>query len=356
MGLKILHSADWHLDSPFASFDGEPRAFLQQAQRRIPERLRALCAEEHCDLVLLAGDIFDGPYSRETAALLADALEDCGVPVFISPGNHDFYGPESPWVRENWPANVHIFSGRLSYVDLPELDCRIYGAGYGAMDCPGVLEGFRAEREFGHTVAVLHGDPTGGRSPYCPITASQVRDSGLDYLALGHIHQSGSFRAGDTLCGWPGCPMGRGWDETGDKGILIVNLDQTPSALPAVLPLPKFHDLRVRVNRDAPAALDAVLPPAESADLFRVTLEGSGTTDLGALKARYSHLGYLELRDEREEERDPFDLSDQDSLRGVFFRLLEEQLEGADPEQAEIIRLAAELSARLLDGKEVTLP
>ena len=73
--MKILHSADWHLDSPFASFDGEPRAFLQQAQRRIPERLRALCAEEHCDLVLLAGDIFDGPYSRETAALLADALE-----------------------------------------------------------------------------------------------------------------------------------------------------------------------------------------------------------------------------------------------------------------------------------------
>lgn len=354
MGLKILHSADWHLDSPFASFDGEPRAFLQQAQRRIPERLRALCAEEHCDLVLLAGDIFDGPYSRETAALLADALEDCGVPVFISPGNHDFYGPESPWVRENWPANVHIFSGRLSYVDLPELDCRIYGAGYGAMDCPGVLEGFRAEREFGHTVAVLHGDPTGGRSPYCPITASQVRDSGLDYLALGHIHQSGSFRAGDTLCGWPGCPMGRGWDEIGPKGAFLVSLDAQAQIRQVPLGLPLFWDENLRLEEEN--GLEQLLPPTESTDFYRVTLTGTGEADIPGLLSRFAYLPHLEFRDRTEAPVALWDEIGEDSLRGIFFGMLRSALDRAEPEEAERILLAAEISRKLLDGREVELP
>ena len=356
MGLRILHSADWHLDSPFSSLPSQAREGLRQAQRKLPGLVGQLLRQEQCDLALLAGDLFDGAPSRETVEGLKRELSRWDVPVCIAPGNHDFCDPSSPWLTESWPENVHIFTGGMAYIDFPALSLRVYGAGYRSMDCPPLLTGFRAGGDARWCVGVLHGDPMNLSSPYCPVTAAQVRESGLDYLALGHIHTGGSFRAGDTLCAWPGCPMGRGWDETGDKGVLIVTLGQTPSALPAVLPLPKFHGLRVRVNRDAPAALEAVLPPAESPDLFRVTLEGSGTTDLGALKARYSHLGYLELRDEREEERDPFDLSDQDSLRGVFFRLLEEQLEGADPEQAEIIRLAAQLSARLLDGKEVTLP
>ena len=36
MGLKILHSADWHLDSPFAGFTEEQRQLLKEEQRRIP--------------------------------------------------------------------------------------------------------------------------------------------------------------------------------------------------------------------------------------------------------------------------------------------------------------------------------
>lgn len=356
MGLNILHSADWHLDSPFASLPEENREQLRLAQGRIPDLIAELCRREACDLVLLAGDLFDGKPRRETVDKVKRALERCAVPVFVAPGNHDCCGQGSPWLEERWPDNVHIFTGGMDYVDLEELDCRVYGGGYQSMDCPPLLEGFRAEGQARWCLGVLHGDGLTPSSPYCPVTAAQVREAGLNYLALGHNHTFGSFRAGDALCAWPGCPMGRGWDETGEKGVLLVRLEQTAAATLAPLPLPRFFDITAPVGRDALAALEELLPPGESRDLYRVTLTGEGSVDLDALQKRFSQLSYLELRDETREESDPWNWVGEDSLRGVYFRLLREKLEQSDPAQAEIVRLAASLSARLLDGKEVTLP
>ena len=81
MGLKILHSADWHLDSPFASFPEPERQFLRQEQKKIPGRIAELCRREKCDLVLLAGDIFDGTPTGDTVRSVKRALEECAVPV-----------------------------------------------------------------------------------------------------------------------------------------------------------------------------------------------------------------------------------------------------------------------------------
>lgn len=356
MGLKILHAADLHLDSPFASVDAGGRTKLRAAQRRLPGLLADLCCREQCDLVLLAGDVFDGAASRDTLDALKRALERCRVPVFISPGNHDFYSPDSPWELEEWPGNVYIFRGSLRAVDLPSLDCRIYGAGYRSMDCPGLLENIRAEGDLRWKLAVLHGDPLYVSGPCCPITSAQVRESGLSYLALGHIHRAGSFRAGQTLCAWPGCPMGRGWDETGDKGVYLVTLGNSVEITQVSLGLPRFFDMTAVSRDDCAAALETVLPAVPSEDFYRVTLTGTGKPDVDALKQRFSHLGGLEIRDETREPTDIWAHTGDDSLRGVYFRMLQEQLETADEAQAEVIRLAAELSQRLLDGREVELP
>ena len=64
--MKILHSADWHLDAPFAGRTAEEAEFLRRELLAVPEKIADLCVAEHCDLVLLAGDLFDGVYSRES--------------------------------------------------------------------------------------------------------------------------------------------------------------------------------------------------------------------------------------------------------------------------------------------------
>jgi len=345
MGLKLLHSADWHLGTAFSSFREEQRQLLRQAQRRLPGLFAELVRREHCDLVLLSGDLTEGRVSREWAELLQSAFREMGVPVFIAPGNHDFCSPGSLWQSEVWPENVHIFTGGLESVVLPGLDCRVYGAGYRSMDCPPLLENFRAEGQERWCVGVLHGDPLVRHSPCCPVTKAQVRDSGLDYLALGHIHKAGAFTAGSTLCAWPGCPMGRGWDETGEKGAYIVTLEDTAAIQWTALPLPRFYDLQVP-SEESP---DGYLPPVAGEDFYRVSITGSGAVDLRELEKRFEYLPNLEFRDRTRPEEDLWATAGTDSFRGVYFDLLRRS---EDPAR----ELAAKLSRQLLAGEEVPLP
>ena len=348
MGLKILHSADWHLDSPFTGVTAEQQTYLKEAQQKIPETVADLCRGENCDMVLLAGDLFDGAAARDTVERLKRALESCRVPVFISPGNHDFCAPGSPWLEETWPENVHVFTGGLESVAVKPLNCRVYGAGFTGMDCPGLLEGFHTEGEERYQIAVRHGDPVQVRSPYCPVTSAQVRDSGLHYLALGHVHKDGSFCSGKTLCGWPGSIMGRGFDETGEKGVYIVEVDESVRLRRVLLDTPRFWE--ITVNTDA-ETLEDLLPAQGNRDFYRVTLTGSGEADLSVLEK----FPNLELRDHREAPVDIWESADADTLEGTYFRILREAMENADEADKERIRLAAEFSRKILLGREVTL-
>ncbi len=344
--MKILCSADWHLDAPMAASDESLRA----ASLALPGKLADLCKQENCDLVLLSGDIFDGAYTADSLNALRTALREMAVPVFISPGNHDFVGATSPWLTEKFPENVHIYTApRLESVYLPDHDLTVWGAGYTSMDCEGLLENFHAGA--GNHICVLHADPTVATSPYCPVSRSQVEDSNLKLLALGHIHKGGSFTAGSTLCLWPGCPMGRGYDETGEKGAVIVDLD-TAQARFVPLATPRFFDLTC-----TPAELPSLLPAAGSSDYYRITFEGeSDPIDLSALRARYAHFPHLLLRDRTVAPLDIWGSAGEDSFEGTYFGLLRQALEEAGPEDKETVLLAARLSRQLLEGQEVRLP
>ena len=352
--IKILHSADWHLDSPLLLRDPEQAQRLRRHLRKIPEQICAICRQEQCDLMLLSGDLFDGAYAADTLEDLKQALEDVAVPVFISPGNHDYVGQESPWLREQWPENVYIFTHpSMEAVDLPELDCCVYGAGFISRDCHGLLQDFYPTHTEHYAVAVLHGDPTQISSPCCPVTTQQVAQSELDYIALGHIHKAGAFRAGKTLCAWPGCPMGRGYDEEGEKGVYIVTLTDTAQERFIPLDNPRFYDL----EHPAALPLSACLPPVGNQDFYRITLTGpSEPPDLAALKAQYAHFPNLVLRDKTVAPLDIWGSAGADTFEGTYFRLLKDAMDSADEKSAAHIRLAAEISRKLLEGQEVELP
>lgn len=356
--MKILHAADLHLDSPFSGRSAEQVDKLKEALKKIPRQLAELCKAESCDLVLLAGDLFDGPWSRDSFRQLYAALEDMQVPVFITPGNHDFIAHDSPYWSEVWPENVHIFTRpEMEAVALPELDCRIYGAGYRSMDCAALLEDFRAEGEERYQIAVLHGDPTTAQSPYSPISADQLRKSGLHYAALGHVHKSGQLRAGQTLCAWPGCPMGRGFDELEAKGVLIVTLDDAVRADFVALDTPRFFDYETDPGIDARSALDRLLPAVGDEHFYRITFTGEAEAlDLDALRQAFSQFPNLQLRDRTVPLRDIWGSAAEDTLEGVYFGLLKDALDNADEEQKEILTLAARISRQILDGQEVRLP
>lgn len=356
--IKILHSADWHLDAPMRQFSEEQRRFLCRELLALPGKITELARGQGCDLMLLSGDIFDGPYTPESLDALRTALSGAEIPVFIAPGNHDFFSEKSPWFREIWPENVHIFTSKeITSIALPELDARVYGAGFSAMDCPGLLNGFRADCTEKYALMVLHGDPTAADSPYNPVTAAQVRDSGLDYLALGHIHAAGRFGAGAGMCAWPGCPMGHGWDETGVKGVLLVELAQQTTIRFVPLDVPRFYDWTVPGGDNPAKALEELLPPAGSRDFFRVQFTGEGDgVNLGELYRTFGVYPNLKLVDNTMEREPLWDRENADTLEGAYFRLLRQKTMGADEQTRRELELAAKLSRQILQGREVELP
>ena len=356
--MKLLHSADLHLDSPFSGLPEDQARFLKAELLKVPAALASLCLSERCDLVLLSGDLFDGPCTRKSLDALRDALAEMIVPVFIAPGNHDFCDAKSPYLTESWPENVRIFKKPfLEYYDLPELSCRVYGAGFTSMDAPAMLKGFHAEGENCYKIAVLHGDPTSGHSPYCPITTAQVTESGLDYLALGHIHKGNGFQAGNSLCAWPGCPMGRGFDETGVKGALIVTFEDTVETRFQPLNTPRFYDLEANASGDCAEALKQVLPPAPTCDFYRVTLTGEAEkADEAELRRLFPHIAHLEIRNRTMLPIDLWANAGEDSMEGTYFRILKEAMEKAPDAHKDTVRLAARISRQILAGQEVELP
>lgn len=356
--MKILHSADWHLDAPMTGKTEEQARFLRQELSKIPEKIANLAKTEKCDLILLAGDLFDGAYTQDSFRKVFAALQSVEIPVFITPGNHDFCQTNSPYVAEMWPENVHIFKHPvMEAVHLPNLDCTVYGAGYEAMDCPALLENFRVEGNSKWQIGILHGDATNTSSAYCPVSPQQVRLSGLHYLALGHIHKNDSFKSGDTLCAWPGCPMGHGYDETGIKGVILLQLDDAVHAQFRALDTPRFYDETLEVGVDPQQALSSLLPGVTTEDFYRVTFTGySNELDLEALTKAFPYVKNLILRDKTIPEKELWSAVGEDSLEGMYFGLLHDAL-GTDSEVLrQRIKLAAQISRQILDGQEVALP
>ena len=356
--LKFLHAADLHLDSPFAGLPPKQAAERRQEQRQMLADLSALCIAQGCALLLLSGDLFDSENAYpETVEALCKALGDCGAQVFIAPGNHDYLAGGSPYFCAPWPKNVRIFTGdRMECVYLPELDCAVWGAGFRSPETGPILPGFRVTDESVWNLGVLHGDAANPHSPYNCVSPADVAASGLDYLALGHIHKAGGpFTAGKTVYAWPGTPMGRGFDETGEKGVLLGTLDESGVKL-EFLPIPgrRYEILDVPVGDDALSAVLTALPPDTSEDIYRIRLTGeSDPPDLRALyeslKARFFA---LTLRDCTVPRADLWAAAGEDTLRGQFLSALRAKLETAGEAEKAIILQAARLGLDAMRGGE----
>ena len=360
--LKILHAADLHLDSPFEGLGAGKAAIRRKEQRELLARLADLSVTEQVDLVLLAGDLLDSSNTYyETGEELIRALRGIPAPVFISPGNHDWYSAKSPYARLRLPENVHVFTEQtIRSVVLPELRTRVYGAAFTEPNCRSLLDGFRCEKVEGmYNVLCLHGDPVVKDSKYNPITEQQLEHSKLDYAALGHIHKaSGLCRAGSTWYSWPGCPEGRGFDETGEKTVNIVTLDESLCELQTVsIAKRRYEVIRLDTEGEDPLlAIPSQIPDDTVSDVYRIILTGETDVppDLNKLYENLSDMFFeLQLRDETRLRRSVWDSAGEDTLRGLFLSRLRERFESAHSEEERIrIEQAARWGLAALDNAE----
>lgn len=354
--IKILHTADLHLDSAFEALPAGKAAIRRSEQRELLGRIAELARSERVDLVLLPGDIFDGGGTYfETGTELVRCLRDIPVPVFIAPGNHDPYDAHSPYAKLDLPGNVRLFTGRdIECAELPELGVCVYGAAFtGASDGPDISH-FHADRDEGvWNILCAHAEVG-----FDPVNEQALADSGLGYAALGHIHKpSGLRRSGSTWYSWPGCPEGRGFDETGERTVSIIELSDSGCTLrPVCIASRRYELLPVDVTGCDPLlAVHTVLPEDTARDVYRIVLTGEVDTppDMSRLKRNLDDCFFaLQLRDETRLRRDVWERAEEDSLRGIFLRRLREKYDAANGDERELVEQAARWGLAALDNME----
>lgn len=364
--IRILHAADLHLDSPFDGLDEEKAALRRAEQRETLMKIAEYAALAKVDLVLLAGDLLDGGGTyRETGESLRAALGQISAPVFIAPGNHDPYVPGCVYETLALPENVHVFSSReISCVELPDIGARVWGAAFTDRFDPGLLRGFRAEKQGDMLdIMVVHGDVAAQKSVYSPISEEDIIRSGMDYIALGHVHSfSGLCRAGSTYFAYPGCTEGRGFDECGEKGVIIaeVSASGTRARLVPVCSR-RYETLEVDLSNvpegtDALEALESVLPGDTENDVYRITFTGSAAQapDLRAVQRRLEDRFFsLRLRDRTTLRREVWEKCGEDALRGLFLTKLRRLYDAAETDdERERITLAARYGLAALENGE----
>ena len=240
---------------------------------------------------------------------------------------------------------------------LDALNCDVYGAGFTGAEAPNLLDGFRVRDPEALNLMVLHGDLQ-PNSPYDPITPEDIAFSGLDYLALGHIHAGFVKRCGKTTCAMPGCLMGRGFDECGQKGVLRVEAGKAACRADFVPALTrKYEILKVSAGDDPQKSVREALPESAARDCFRVILTGEAESiDLSALEEALRGCCYsLSLRDATVPRQELWAACGSDTLRGQFLRNLKERYDRSDEEERRKIVLAAQLVTALMDGREAPL-
>ena len=350
--LRILHTADLHLDAAFAALPPEESARRRSQQRQLMMLLSNLCRREQADLWLVAGDLFDNAQVYpETLEALQTAFSRCGAPVCIAPGNHDPYTDDFPWRRVAWPDNVHIFSGDMEAVTFPQLRCRVWGAAFRAQYAENLLRPIPKAQDGFWEIGVFHGDPVNA-VPHHAISRKTLQTCGLDYLALGHLHKTAlPQQLGRTWYGWPGAACARGFDETGTRYAFWVQLSED-SCETRQIPLPglRYEIITVPAGDDPEAAIRGALP-AETADtVCRVILTGEALPfDRAALEEKLAGCCLrLELRDETEPPRNLWADCGEHTLRGLALTELKQRYDAGETHAA----LAARYLLAALEGRE----
>ena len=365
--IKIFHTGDFHLDSPFSGVgvreSDARRAHLRDAFSAMLERAVA----DGCRMVLIAGDLFDCGYvTTETVNIAFGAIEKCAIPVVIAPGNHDPYEVGGIYDKHSRPENLFVFSSeKLSRFDFDELGVSVHGYAFTSerMD-ESPLSSPAELSEKNINILLAHGDIYSPISKYAPIAPSSIETSGFDYVALGHVHKAEPpVKMGRSTVAYCGFPEGRGFDELGFGGALEVSIGDTVSVERVVLSTRRYLIEELDVTG---ASGDTELTSAISSFIskrgygketsLRIILRGAVSPELSTsptLSAEGLGVSLIEIEDDTSPVYDAGFLKYDVTLRGALYRQLLPELNSHDSRSRRVAKEALKIGLAALDGKQI---
>ncbi len=354
--MKILHTADLHLGAPMRAHLPPREAKLRREELLSAfHRLLELARSEKCAAVLISGDLFD---SEAAAAMLAPAVLGAiekyrEMDFYYVCGNHE----KEDWLKRSVPKNLHIFGDDFSY--FPKENVVFFG------------KSFPKSTDFANihlqtnkvNILILHGAWDRGEAKSADIPLGLLRGRGIDYCALGHYHTYGEIPIDERgVAVYAGCPEGRGFDETGKKGVVLIEVHKDRLSH-RFIPLEgrTLHRFQADISEakslvDIFSICEKVIFSAAEKDLVRLILTGKRAhcpaPDTEAIKRHFSHrFYYLEVADASVPAPDIAAIRAEQSLRGEFVRTVLREDHLNDEERMRILSLGlAALSGDMEGG------
>ena len=223
--MKIIHCADLHLDSKM-----ETNLSVAKAKERKKEILNTFermvdyAAEHHVDAIILAGDMFDTERvtNLTKTRVLKVIQKNSQIDFFYLSGNHD----ESNFIDqiEVVPENLKNFG--KTWTSFGCQNIAITGVVLDESNQTSIYDTLNLSPE-NLNIVVMHGQISSytTKDKNATINLLKLKNKNIDYLALGHVHtyMQGMLDKRGVYC-YAGCLEGRGFDECGEKGFVLLEI------------------------------------------------------------------------------------------------------------------------------------
>lgn len=369
--VKMLQTGDLHFDTPFKDLDRNMSLTSKEELLEVFRKIIDLCIGNSVDILLLTGDIFDNlTVSKTTLLFIKNQLERIStVRVFISPGNHDPYYEKSFYKMIEWPENVYVFKGEVKNIFLEELNTVIWGAGFNSHYVKkSMLKDISVNEDYINIMAI-HGDISNNEegNEYNPITLKDIGDSKLDYIAIGHRHSySGILRERNTCYAYAGCPQGRGFDELGDKGIIIGEVSKGIVDLKFERTSKRnYYEIDIDISNIVSyeeikdKIINSIKNEERNANLYKIILRGEIESYINLneeiiFEKIRDYFYFVKVIDKTEVKLDFDKISRDYSVKGIYAKKLLDKIKDESYDE-EIIKMALKMGIQCLSQEDVNL-
>ena len=358
--MKFVHMADMHFDTPFANLSSKNDFGKKRRldQRQILKKIINYIKENKINYFFISGDLYENEYIRKTTIEYINDLfkEIPETKIFITPGNHDPYLKNSMYNNFKWSENVKIFTSKIEKVETPEAD--IYGVGFDDFYCPSLnVENINIENKNKINILITHGALNASdklQLQYNPMNKNNLNKLGFDYLALGHIHKPDYNTEQNQRIVYPGSTIAMGFDELGEHGFIMGNLEKEKIELEFIKSDDKeFKELEFDISNiiDFEKLIEEINNlKLDENKFYKIILTGKRNFEIDLLQLNKFILleNIIKIKDKTILNYNLKELINNTTLKGIFAQELLNELENKNYSEEEINKIL-EIGLEALD-------
>lgn len=356
--MEFVHIADMHFDMPFRLLSD--RADLGEIrrvdQRKVFKKVIEYIKQNQISYFFIAGDLYDNEYIREsTIKFINDCFKEIpNTKIYITPGNHDPYLKNSYYEKYEWNENVKIFTGKVEKVE--NEDVNIYGYGFEDFYVSNSnIENIILDNKEKINILIAHANLDGSdklEKDYNNISSKKLQEIGFDYVALGHIHKKNTEGSSNII--YPGSTISLGFDELGNHGMVVGNIEKDNLQLEFVsLDEKEFKEIEIDITnlQTVEELLEKINDlHLQGNNLYKLILTGNRNFEINTYKL-IKMLEAKEIIKIKDKTTLGYDLEkiskEQNTLRGIFVNEILNKIE-KEPENKEMLEKALEIGIEVL--------